>query len=69
MEINGILNYVYSFFYEWLYGNAPIDVLESTSIDFTMILSFILVLVAVFFTFRLVTSLIKLVYNMFRLDM
>lgn len=68
MQEFGVLNYLYTFFFDWLFNGEPLSVFGSMATDFTTLLSVVFCLIGVIFAFRLVTSLIKLVFNMFRLE-
>lgn len=64
--MNGILNYAYNFFYEWLFGSLePVEVLLPYASSITMFIALFTVCFGAYFMFRLATALVKLVFYMF----
>lgn len=64
--MEGILNTAYLFFYEWLFGVVePVTALVPYAESITMFIALFTVCFGAYFMFRLVTSLVKLVFYMF----
>lgn len=61
----GVLNEAYSFFYEWLFGTTPLAALTPYAETISILMAIFVVTVCVWFTFKLVTSIIRIVYNFF----
>ena len=61
----GVLNEAYTFFYEWLFGSAALTPLAPFAEAITIVIATVLVCVCLWFVFKLVTSLIRIVYNFF----
>lgn len=62
--MSGVLNYVFNFFYEWLFGSAPVTYLNPYADLIAFAFSLVMVCVVVWFAFKLVTGLVKLIYYM-----
>lgn len=61
----GALNEAYNFFYNWLWGSAPVTALTAYAESITIFIALFFVCAMTFFAFKLVTGLIKLVYYVF----
>lgn len=62
--MNGILNYAFDFFYNWLFGGQPSSYFEPFAQGIAGFVSLFFVLFMAWFCFKLCTALIRLVYYM-----
>lgn len=64
--MNGVLNYAFQFFYEWLFGTVePVTFLQPYAESIAMFFALFIVAFGCWFMFRLATALVKLVFYMF----
>lgn len=61
----GALNECYNFFYNWLFAGSPVTVFTEYASSIAMFISLFFLCAMVFFAFKLVTGIIRLVYYMF----
>ena len=61
----GAFNEAYNFLYQWLFGSAPVSAIVTYAEPITLFLSLFFICAMMFFAFKLVTGLIKLVYYLF----
>lgn len=61
----GALNEAYNFLYSWLWGNGAVTALAPYAESITMFIALFFVCAMMFFAFKLVTGLIRLVYYLF----
>ena len=62
----GALNEAFNFFHNWLWGTAPISAFAPYAESITIFISLFLVCGMLWFCFRLVTSVIRIVFDFFR---
>lgn len=62
----GVLNEAFNFLHSWLWGSAPVTAFAPYAESITIFVSLAIVLAMMFFCFKLVTSIIRIVYYMFR---
>lgn len=64
--MDGVLNHVYAFFYEWLYGTAVTAPLQNYADSICLIMSIIFVCLIVYCCFAFIFGFVKAIMNIFR---
>lgn len=61
----GALNEAYNFLYTWLWSTAPVSAFSPYAESITIFIALFFVCAMMWFAYRLVTGIIRLVYYMF----
>lgn len=61
--MNGIFNYIYNFFYEWLFGTGAISTLAPYAEAVTLFLSLFTITLVVFFAYKLIKHLFNMLFD------